>query len=76
LAALALAAHLHREKRLSFGGGVLAAAATLAMIAALLGNLFPVPPAPYRYFPWIYGAYLALALLWYWLAGPKPELND
>ena len=76
LAALALASHLHRERRLSFGSGLLAAAATLAMIAALLGNLFPVPPAPYRYFPWIYGAYLALALLWYWLAGPEPELNN
>ena len=76
LAAIALAVHLHREKRLSFGGGLLSAAAALAMIAALLGNLFPMPPAPYLYFPWIYGAYLAIALVWYWIAGPKPALKD
>jgi amino acid transporter len=65
LAAIALAVHLRREQRLSVGSGLLAAVATVAMIAALLWNIFPVPPAPQRYFPYIYLAYLVLAMAWY-----------
>jgi amino acid transporter len=65
LAAIALAVHLRREQRLTVASGLLAAVATLAMIAALLWNVFPVPPAPQRYFPYIYFAYLVLAMAWY-----------
>jgi len=43
----------------------------LAMFAALLGNLFPIPDAPYRYFPYVYAVYLGIALLWYWIAGRR-----
>ena len=71
LAAVALAIHLHRERRLTVQGILLSSAAVLAMIAALLGNLFPVPDAPYRYFPYVYAAYLGIALLWYWIAGRR-----
>jgi len=71
LAAVALAVHLRRERRLTVQGIALSTAAVLAMVAALLGNLFPVPDAPYRYFPYVYAAYLAVALLWYWLAGRR-----
>jgi len=67
LAAVALAVHLKREQRLTVRVMLLSAAAVVAMIAGLLGNLFPVPPAPYRYFPYIYGAYLVLAMGWYWI---------
>ncbi|AEU35462.1 APC family permease [Granulicella mallensis] len=65
LAAIALAVHLRREQRLGVVSGLLAAVATAAMIAALLWNIFPVPPAPQRYFPYIYLAYLVLAMAWY-----------
>jgi len=68
MAAIALAVHLRRERRLTLAKGLLAAAATLAMVAALLGSIFPVPPAPYRYFPYIYGVYLVLAMGWYGLS--------
>jgi len=71
LAAVALTIHLHRERRLTVQGILLSSAAVLAMIAALLGNLFPVPDAPYRYFPYVYAAYLGIALLWYWIAGRR-----
>jgi len=67
LAAVALAVHLKKERRLTVRVMLLSAAAVVAMIAGLLGNLFPVPPAPYRYFPYIYGAYLVLAMGWYWI---------
>jgi len=73
LAAVALAVHLHREQRLTVQGILLTTTAVLAMIAALLGNLFGVPDAPYRYFPYVYAAYLGIALLWYWIAGRRSK---
>jgi len=74
LAAIALAVHLKRERRLTAGGLLLSIVAALAMIAALLGNLFPVPEAPYRYFPYIYAAYLGAALVWYWISGRRQQM--
>jgi amino acid transporter len=68
LGAVSLAVHLQRERRLTLGGALLALAAAIAMIAALLGNIFPVPPPPYRYFPYVYLAYLVAVLLWYGFA--------
>jgi amino acid transporter len=66
MVAIALAAHKKKQGRLTIGGGLLAGAASLAMVVVLLGNLFPSPPAPYRYFPCVYAIYLGVALLWYW----------
>ena len=64
IVAVALAVHLKRTDRLTFPKLVLTAAAALGMLLAMLSNLYPVPPAPLRYFPYLYAAYLAAALLW------------
>ena len=39
--------------------------AVLAMLAALVGNLYPVPEGPYGKLPYIYLAYLAAVMLWF-----------
>jgi amino acid transporter len=41
--------------------------AFIAMVLALLGNLYPVPEGPYGKLPYIYLAYLAAVLLWFLL---------
>ncbi|MES2391577.1 MAG: APC family permease [Acidobacteriota bacterium] len=64
MGAVALLAHLKKEKRLGFGSVVLTTSAALAMVAVMVGNVWPVPPAPYKYFPTVYAAYLVLALGW------------
>jgi hypothetical protein len=66
LAAAALAVHLRRCGRLSIGALSLTAGAILAMVIALAANIYPAPDAPYRYFPYIYLVYLAMAALVCW----------
>ncbi|HEY2646048.1 MAG TPA: APC family permease [Candidatus Acidoferrales bacterium] len=39
--------------------------AFIAMLAALVGNLYPVPEGPYGKLPYIYLAYLCAGLLWF-----------
>lgn len=38
-----------------------------AMLLALIGNLYPVPEGPYGKLPYIYLAYLAAGMLWFFL---------
>jgi amino acid transporter len=64
LVAVALAVHLRKTARLTAPTLLLTSAAALAMLLAIAGNLFPVPPVPFCYFPYIYAAYLLAALLW------------
>ncbi len=45
--------------------------AGLAMLLALVGNLYPVPEGPYGKLPYVYLAYLAAGLLWFALGGRK-----
>lgn len=67
MVAIALAVYLKKRGRLTLGRTLLAAAAALAMLAVFIGNIFPLPPAPYRYFPALYLAYMVIALLGYLL---------
>jgi amino acid transporter len=66
LAAAALARHLRQSGRLGLGALSLTTGAIVAMLIALFANVYPVPEAPYRYFPYIYLIYLAAAALVCW----------
>jgi amino acid transporter len=65
LVAIALPFHLKRERHLTPAMIGLSAAATAAMAFALIGTLYPVPPAPYNWLPYLYLAYLIAGLIWY-----------
>jgi amino acid transporter len=65
LVAVALPVHLRRRGRLRAGGLVLSVSATVATTLAMVGTVFPVPPAPYRYLPYVYVTYLAGGMVWY-----------
>jgi amino acid transporter len=41
--------------------------AGIAMLLALVGNLYPLPEGPYGKLPYIYLAYLTAGLAWFWL---------
>lgn len=65
LATVAMVQYLHRQGRLGIRWIALGAGAIVAVVGAILGTLFPIPPAPYRYFPYIYAAYLLGSAGWY-----------
>jgi len=47
------------------GGRIVPGLAAMAMLLALVGNLYPVPEGPYGKLPYIYLAYLMAGLFWF-----------
>jgi amino acid transporter len=56
--------YLRSQRRLTPQAVVISVLAVLAMSAALLGNLYPVPEAPYSYLPYLYAALLLAGFAW------------
>ncbi|WP_263382101.1 APC family permease [Granulicella arctica] len=65
LVAIALPIALHRRHKLNPGYVALSVAATAAMLLALEGSLYPIPPRPYSWLPYLYLAYLAVTSAWF-----------
>lgn len=65
LVALALPVYLYRRGRLTIGNTVLSGVSIVLMLLAIGGSVYPVPPSPDRWFPYVYLLYLALGLGWF-----------
>ncbi len=50
--------------------------AGLAMLLALIGNLYPVPEGPYGKLPYIYLGYLTLGLIWFYVRGRSDRSGE
>jgi amino acid transporter len=44
---------------------IISIVASIAMLLALVGNLYPIPAGPYGKLPYVYLAYLSAGLLWF-----------
>ena len=64
LVSAAVPLYLRSQGRLTAGAISISVLAILAMGAALLGNLYPVPPAPYSLLPYLYAALLLAGFGW------------
>jgi amino acid transporter len=67
LVCMALPGYLRAHGARSAGARIVPALASIAMMLALVGNLYPVPEGPYGKLPLIYLAYLFAGLAWFWL---------
>jgi amino acid transporter len=65
LAAIALPIYLKRNHTLTNAPLLLSIAATLAMLLALAGTLYPVPDRPYNWLPYVYVAYILCGVAWF-----------
>jgi amino acid transporter len=65
LVCIALPRYLRDHGLLRPGAQIVPWLAGLAMLLALVGNLYPVPEGPYGKLPFIYLAYLSAGLLWF-----------
>jgi len=66
LACVALPVFLWRRKELTAWMVVLPGAAVIAILLALVGTLYPLPPPPYSRLPYVYLAVLAAGLISSW----------
>lgn len=71
LAAIALPIYMKRNHHLTTGTVVLSVAATLAMILAMAGTLYPVPASPLNWLPYVYLAYILCGVAWFALTARK-----
>jgi amino acid transporter len=67
LVCVALPRYLRERGALTAPSQLISWLAGLAMLLALIGNLYPVPEGPYGKLPYIYLAYLAAGLLWFFV---------
>jgi len=65
LVCAALPNYLRRHRAISAGAWTVSILAALAMLFALVGNLYPVPEGPYGKLPYVFLAYLAAGLTWF-----------
>jgi amino acid transporter len=78
LVCIALPRYLRHHSAHSTGSQVVASLAALAMLLALVGNLYPVPEGPYGKLPYVYLAYLVAGLAWFMVRarGKKTSVTD
>jgi amino acid transporter len=69
LVCVALPRYLRDHGVFHQGAQIIPWLAFVAMLAALVGNLYPVPEGPYGKLPYIYLAYLSAGMLWFFWPG-------
>jgi amino acid transporter len=65
LVCLALPGYLKSHGAYHPGARLISSLACIAMLLALVGNLYPVPEGPYGKLPYIYVGYLFAGMLWF-----------
>ena len=57
--------YLKKEGTLTAGNIALAAVALVLLLVPAVGSVYPVPPAPVKYFPYVFLAYFLVGVAWF-----------
>lgn len=77
LVSIAAPVYLQRRGELNFGAIAVAVLAVIAMIAAIAGNVYPVPPPPQNYIPYIFALMLGIGICWFfYVRSQRPGMMD
>ncbi len=71
LISVAAPVYLYRMEKLRSRHIVIAVLAVLFMLVPVIGSVYPVPPAPYNIFPYLFLGYLAVGGWWFWILGHR-----
>lgn len=67
LCSVAAPAFLAKSGSVTTGDKVVSGLGAIFMVLSLVGSLFPVPAAPYNYFPYFFLVYLLLRVTWFYI---------
>jgi amino acid transporter len=67
LVCVALPRYLRDHGVFRQGAQIIPWLAFIAMLSALVGNLYPVPEGPYGKLPYVYLVYISAGLLWFFM---------
>jgi amino acid transporter len=77
LVSIAAPAYLRRRGELNAWSVLVGALAVIAMITAIAGNVYPVPPPPQDYIPYIFVMLLAIGVGWFLIRrSQRPGMVD
>lgn len=74
LVSVGLPRYLRAHGTLHTSARLVSVLACVAMLLALAGNLYPVPEGPYGKLPYIFLAYLAAAMVWFFASGASRKM--
>jgi amino acid transporter len=75
LMAAALPFAMRRHGRLSKWIPVVSMATVVAVLLAIVASVYPLPPAPYRWLPIVYVAYLLMGMAWFALQSRRSAIS-
>ena len=58
---------IYREGKLKAGDVIMGGLGALCMAGAFFGSVYPIPAAPYNYFPYGYVVYMLVGVVWFFI---------
>jgi amino acid transporter len=77
LVSIAAPVYLYSKKKLTTSSVLVSIGAIIFLGIAIVGSVYPVPPAPYNYLPYIFLGIIAIGIIWFLIAKKvTPEIGQ
>ena len=68
LVSIAAPIYLYKKNKLTTGSVLISVGAIIFLGVAIVGSVYPIPPAPYNYLPYIFLGLIAVGVVWFLIA--------